>query len=882
MVHVAQGCSAATKRALLVIVGLAVGFFYSGSVILARNDKGMDETTGFSQTALRLNDSEATAEAQEGLTGPKGFIEPQLDHSDFSAVTNLADIANANSAAIVGQQVYIAAEGKVVVLDRSTNAVIAEIAMPTGLYLGVLGDKVYVPYDSSVRVIDTKTNTVIKTISVPAGATTMTPSGVKLYLTCRTSDVVAVINTTTDTVSSIIPVGDQPFYGSVLGTRVYISNNSKEEGSVSVIDSVSDTVIATIPLGMEPVLEAFVGNKLYISNKLSGTVSVIDTVSNEVSATIPVGVDPEMLLPLGEKLYVVNRSSDSVMVIDPVSDTVISEIPVGSGPYYLVASGKKIFVGNHGADTVSVIDSDSDTVTATLTVGNRPFYLAASSDKIYVPNAAASFFSIIDINQIEVPELLSFETDSPDGYYPAGKEIVISARFNRNLFDGSTMTVDLNTGDKLTLDQINGELLSGTYRVRSVDAVPDLAVTDIQSASVSDFEGNTRYHYAIPFSGGNFTGENSLIARNLGDAHNISLGKFVSIDVGANPYQISSPFTLNGRQYAYVANQGAESLSVVDIAARKEINTLRVGSEPYGFATASISGTARFFVANTNSHSVSVVDSVLGRVIGTIQAGLKPYYAAALNTRIFVTNGQSNTVSVINAANHSVEATVPVGAYPRGIKVLANEVYVANYGDPYYYSGGNTISVLNGYTLQLTDTIVLPAGSRGPRGVAVAGNRVYVTNYLSANVSVIDASTKEVIATIPVGAGPRGMAVAGSKLYVENFDEGTVSVINLTTNLVTKTVQVGHSPSGITAIGNTLYISNFQDNNLLLLDTKSDTLLRSRDISPFASENPLALSEPAFGESGADALFPDPLLMSPQPGARPFFERLGLGAATGF
>lgn len=880
MMHVAQG-GGASKRALLVIVGLAVGFFYSGSAILARNDKGMEGGTSPSPTA-GLSDAGSVLEAESESVKPKDYSQPLLDSSDFGAVANLADITNSTAAAIVGQSVYVAAEGKVVVLDRLSNAVTAEIVMPTGLYLGVLGDKVYVPYDSVVRVIDTKTNTIIKTISVPAGATTMTPSGVKLYLTCRTSDVVAVINTTTDTVSSIIPVGDQPFYGSVLGTRVYISNNSKEDGSVSVIDTVSDAVVATIPLGMEPVLEAFVGSKLYVSNKLSGTVSVIDTILNEVSATIPVGVDPEMLLPLGEKLYVVNRSSDSVMVIDPVSDTVISEIPVGSGPYYLVASGKKIFVGNHGADTVSVIDSDSDSVTATLEVGARPFYLAASNDKIYVPNAAASFFSIIDINQIEVPELLSFETNSPDGYYPAGKEIIISARFNRNLSSGSTMTVNLNTGDKLTLDQINGELLSGTYRVRLVDVVPDLAVTGIQNASVSDFEGNTRYHYAIPFAAGNFTGENSLIARNLGDAHNISLGNFVHIDVGANPYQISSPFNRNGRQYAYVANQGAESLSVVDLAARKEVDTLRVGSEPYGIASPNISGTARFFVANTNSYSVSVVDSGQGRVISTIQAGLKPYYATALNTKIFVTNGQSNTVSVINAITNSVEATVPVGAYPRGIKATATDVYVANYGDPYYYSGGNTISVLDGYTYQLTHTIVLPAGSRGPRGVAVAGNRVYVTNYLSANVSVIDSWTKEIIATIPVGAGPRGMAVAGSKLYVENFDEGTVSVINTATNLVTKTVRVGHSPSGITAIGNTLYISNFQDNNLLLLDTKSDTLLRSRDISPFVSESPVALPDAAPLESAPDALFADPLLMRPQPGARTFFERLGLLQPAGF
>jgi YVTN family beta-propeller protein len=61
------------------------------------------------------------------------------------------------------------------------------------------------------------------------------------------------------------------------------------------------------------------------------------------------------------------------------------------------------------------------------------------------------------------------------------------------------------------------------------------------------------------------------------------------------------------------------------------------------------------------------------------------------------------------------------------------------------------------------------------------GSKVYVTNsFSSATVSVIDAATNTVSATIPVGLNPLGVAVTPdrSKVYVANDDVNIVSVIN--------------------------------------------------------------------------------------------------------
>jgi YVTN family beta-propeller protein len=64
--------------------------------------------------------------------------------------------------------------------------------------------------------------------------------------------------------------------------------------TVSAIDTATNTVIAIIPVGVGPIGIAITpdGTRAYVTNEVSNTVSVIDTASNTVGETIPVGVHP--------------------------------------------------------------------------------------------------------------------------------------------------------------------------------------------------------------------------------------------------------------------------------------------------------------------------------------------------------------------------------------------------------------------------------------------------------------------------------------------------------------------------------------------------------------------------------------------------------------
>src|SRR6185312_5383362 len=52
------------------------------------------------------------------------------------------------------------------------------------------------------------------------------------------------------------------------------------------------------------------------------------------------------------------------------------------------------------------------------------------------------------------------------------------------------------------------------------------------------------------------------------------------------------------------------------------------------------------------------------------------------------------------------------------------------------------------------------------RASAVAATTLYVTNEIANTVSVIDAASRKITATISVGKRPRGIRAAGGKLYV--------------------------------------------------------------------------------------------------------------------
>lgn len=132
-------------------------------------------------------------------------------------------------------------------------------------------------------------------------------------------------------------------------------------------------------------------------------------------------------------------------------------------------------------------------------------------------------------------------------------------------------------------------------------------------------------------------------------------------------------------------------------------------------------------------------------------------------------------------------------------------IYVAN-------SASDTVSVIDADTNAVIATLAV--GDR-PTGVVLLGDRVYVTNSRGGTVSVIDIAGNTVVATVPVGAGPAGLDPAAyyGELWVANEGSDNVSVIDVRTNTVVDTVPVGVAPHGISfsAHGDQVYVTSQPD-----------------------------------------------------------------------
>ncbi|HEX3430213.1 MAG TPA: YncE family protein [Rhizomicrobium sp.] len=276
----------------------------------------------------------------------------------------------------------------VAVLDTATNTVTTTVQLP---YANVAG----------------------ATVS-PDGSTVYVTSLFGNNGLCGSCNAIAVISAASNTLISTIPINAYNtavpcnYYGgypngvavspdgSTLYVTVYCGGNGIN-GSVFVINTATQAVTAMIPVGVEPYYPAVSpdGSKVYVPNLFSGTVSVINTASNSVTATISVGGTPDAIAisPDGTQVYVSNSAENDVSVINVASNTVIATIPVGQGPYGLAFSpnGSNVYVANQGGG-VSVINVASQTVTATINVGSGTVGVSLTPDgsRVYVEDYAVN------------------------------------------------------------------------------------------------------------------------------------------------------------------------------------------------------------------------------------------------------------------------------------------------------------------------------------------------------------------------------------------------------------------------------------------------------------------------------------------------------------
>ena len=285
--------------------------------------------------------------------------------------------------------------------------------------------------------------------------------------------------------------------------------------------------------------------------------------------------------------------------------------------------------------------------------------------------------------------------------------------------------------------------------------------------------------------------------------------------------QVSSDY----REYAYVTNGGAGTVTVLDLVNFRPDRTLRVGDNPTGVAINPVRNEA--YVVNTKSATVSVIDADTNAVVATIPVHKTPYSIAvdSKGERAYVANAGANTVSVLDLPTRRELTTVGAGEQPGMAKISPDgrSLVVSNRGSGSVslYSIGPGLaprfrSAFDGCP-QATDVAILPDSSKA--FVACSGSDQVLAIALAAEPGSWPAKQDpsalqdHLLAHLHVGKTPVHLAVKpdGGELFVSNFGSNSISEISTFTNEVGSTYPIGSQPAeGVVSADNaSLWVSNF-------------------------------------------------------------------------
>jgi YVTN family beta-propeller protein len=290
----------------------------------------------------------------------------------------------------------------------------------------VSGPKAYVGLfgDNSVAVVDVASSKVVGSIPVSApDGLVSTPDGAKVYVSSNNAGVVHVIDTKSDQMKAMIPVGAQPSGLSITSDGKYVVASVQGDGRVVIIETATDSVVAMADVGkahssgLSPdgalafvtsqvadlpavdvvrVPSAAAGpsfaltaapraiceleGKLYATMAGSADVQVLDAVSGALAAPIRTGGSPHDIRPSvdGSLVLTVSQTANELELIEPRSSTVIAQVATGALPHWIALStdGAFAYVTNEGDDSISVVDLAARAVKYTIPVGDAPRKIA--------------------------------------------------------------------------------------------------------------------------------------------------------------------------------------------------------------------------------------------------------------------------------------------------------------------------------------------------------------------------------------------------------------------------------------------------------------------------------------------------------------------------
>ena len=295
----------------------------------------------------------------------------------------------------------------------------------------------------------------------------------------------------------------------------------------------------------------------------------------------------------------------------------------------------------------------------------------------------------------------------------------------------------------------------------------------------------------------------------------------------------------------YVADEGANTVSVIDATSFKKIGSIPVGQGPHNVQ---VSPDGKWVWVTNNGDppkaadtmgaepmsksehgamagagAVWAIDAAAGAVVAKVLVGKHPAHVvvAGDGRTAYITNGGDNTVSVVDTAAQRVIGVIPVGASPHGLRISPDgkQVWVANLK-------GGTVSVIDTATRKQVAQI---AAGKGPAQVGFTpdGRLGFVSLSEENKVAMINPVSRKVIRKIAVGTVPIQLHATPDSALVLVANQGTpkkpgttVSVIDVASMKVAATIETGAGAHGVVVDrdGRHAFVTNTYANTVSVID----------------------------------------------------------------
>ncbi len=302
----------------------------------------------------------------------------------------------------------------------------------------------------------------------------------------------------------------------------------------------------------------------------------------------------------GVHIYVANSGGDTLSIIDPEANRVVGEIKVSGQPHGIAASpdGKRFYVSSEGQDVLDVVDRATSGMLRRIPLGKRPNNLAITPDgkRVYICIRNESWVDVVDTAALEKVRSIPVGRNPHNVYCtPDGKWMIATSMGDRKL-----------TAINIRTEQPEFEIpLDGIPRPLAIEPGPGpsarrlfVQLSDLHGFVVVDFEARKTtgrvllpeapadaapliphtLSHGIAIAPDHKTLWVTSMLNNSVSVYSLPALKLLgSIPVGNSPDWLT--FTPDGSR-CYVSNAGAESVSAIDTAARREIARIPVGRVP--------------------------------------------------------------------------------------------------------------------------------------------------------------------------------------------------------------------------------------------------------------------------------------------------------------